>query len=120
MPEARVLAFIHDITVIYPPKSARAIAAIVKFMPWLQVHLALERIQLNSSKCQALLAGVIALKDVPEAQHREPIATQLQVVGPRIRIEGVPIGNETIPTIVCGRGNARELVPPSVTRDVAT
>lgn len=57
VPGTRALAFIDGITIILLPKSARYAAAIAKITSWLQELLALERVQLNDSKSQALLAG---------------------------------------------------------------
>ena len=92
VPGARALAFIDDITVILPPARAHDTSAIAAVTSWLQERLALEGVQLNRSKSQALLAGGVSLDDLTAAQQAEMVATQLTVVGRGMRVVGVPVG----------------------------
>lgn len=68
MPGARALAFIDDVAVFLPLESARDTSVITKVTLQLQECLALEDVQLNHNKSQALLTGCITLDNLTEAQ----------------------------------------------------
>ena len=92
MPGARAVPFIDDITIILPSKHSLDMAAIGKFMEWLQERLGVEDIYLSRRKSQALLANGVGPDHQTEEQRMAMDKTGLMVVRQGMRVVGVPVG----------------------------